>query len=474
MASGIGPVRASSRCALALLGLLCAAGEASAQVAEAYFQFLMAQRLEGLGDQAGALAALNRAAAADPSAAGVRAEIAAFHFRRNQRSEAEGAALQALALNEGSVEAHKVLGLIYSYDVDNMNARTPRAQLESSVRNAITHLERATKDGVPGADPQVDMALGRLYLRTREATKAVEAFSRVVNQNSGSVQGRLSLAQAYAAAGDFPNAISTLEVIVEEEPRVASSLAQYQEQAGQLEAAVASYTRALTVEPMSRGLKVRRIAALLGGGNFAQAATFAAEAQAQHPEDLRFPRLRARAVFASGDTARAVTMFEPTARANPNDVETQLALADMYSDAKRDVDAERTLRQVLTVAPGSAEVLNYLGYLLADRGRALDEAVRLVQRALEVDPGNPSYLDSLGWAYYRRGDLREAERYLTPAAEQLPRNAVIQDHLGDVFAGLGRWNEAIASWTRALGSEGTIARQVVEKKIEDARSKIPR
>jgi tetratricopeptide (TPR) repeat protein len=159
-------------------------------VAEAYFQFLMAQRLEGLGDQSGALAALNRAAAADPTSAGVRAEIASFHLRRNQRSEAESAALQALKLDENNVNAHKVLGLIYFTDVDNMNARTPRAQLETSVRNAITHLERAINDAVPGADLQVDFALGRLYLRTGEATKAVDAFARVVKQNSRSVQGR--------------------------------------------------------------------------------------------------------------------------------------------------------------------------------------------------------------------------------------------------------------------------------------------
>jgi len=474
MASGSWFARASYRTSVAALALLlCVAADATAQVAEAYFQFLSAQRLERLGDHAGSLAALNRAAAADPGSAAVRAEIAAFHLRRNQRSDAESAALQALMLDANSVEAHRVLGLIYFTDVDNMNARTPRAQVESSAKNAISHLERGVREAARGSDLQVDFALGRLYLRTGAAAKAVEAFSRVV-QSSGSVQGRLSLAQAYGAAGDLPSAIGTLDAIVEEEPRVAASLAQFQEQAGQFAAAVESYTRALTVEPMSRGLKFRRIAALLSDRNFARAATLAADAQAQHPEDLRFPRLRARAVFSAGDPSRAVALLEPTARANPADIETQLALADLYSDAGRDVDAERTLRQTLAIAPSSPDVLNYLGYLLADRGRSLDEAVRLVSRALEVDPGNPSYLDSLGWAHFRRGDLREAEKYLAPAAEQLPRNGVIQDHLGDVFAGLGRWNEAITSWTRALEGEGAIERRVIEEKIANARSKIPR
>jgi len=115
--------------------------------------------------------------------------------------------------------------------------------------------------------------------------------------------------------------------------------------------------------------------------------------------------------------------------------------------------------------------LNHLGYLLADRGRALDEAIRLVERALVTEPGNPSYLDSLGWAHFRRGDFNEAEKYLSPAAEQLPDNSVVQDHLGDVLAGQGRWLDAIEAWTRALAGDGDIDTVAVEQKVRDARSR---
>ena len=460
--------------ATACLLVLSAAGSAAAQSPDAYFEFLMARRLESQGDQAGALAALERAAAADPTSAEVRAEIASFQLRRNRRSDAESAALQALKLDEANLEGHRVLGLIYSANVDAMNARTPEAQVEVAARQAITHLERAAGGASAGADIQIHYSLGRLYLRIGEAGKAVDAFTRVVNQNPDSAQGRLSLAQAYAASNDLKNAIDTLEFIVDDEPRVAGVLAQYQEQLGLLKEATESYTRAIATDPMNRGLKFRRIAAAFNAGNYAQAAAFATEAQAQHPEDLRFPRLRARAVFESGDPARAVTILEPTAKANPRDTATQLALADLYNDAGRDGDAERTLRTLLDVEPSNAEALNYLGYLLANQGRSLDEAVRLVERALVAEPGNPAYLDSLGWAHFRRGNLDEAEKYLAPAAEQLPRNAVVQDHLGDVFARRGRWADAIAAWTRALAGDGGVDRSVVERKIQDARTKIPR
>ncbi len=105
-------------------------------------------------------------------------------------------------------------------------------------------------------------------------------------------------------------AIDTLGEIVEDEPRVASALAQYQEQAGQLKEAAENYTRALAVTPMSRELKFRRVAVLYTAGEFGRSAAFAAEAQAEHPDDLRFPRLQARALFDSGASARAFALLE--------------------------------------------------------------------------------------------------------------------------------------------------------------------
>jgi tetratricopeptide (TPR) repeat protein len=441
--------------------------------ANAYFEFLMARRLESEGDTAGALAALERAAAADKASAEIRSEIAALHFRQNRRADAEKAAREALALDPENIEAHRLLGLIFAANADAASERRQGAQAAAASREAIAHLERVATQ--PSADVTLHYTLGRMYLRTGAADKAVQALGRVVAQNPNSVQGRLLLAQAHATANDLNAAIETLAEIVDDQPRVASALGQYQEQAGRLKEAAESYTLALAGSPMSRELKFRRVAALYGAKDFARAASFAAQAQAEHPDDLRFPRLQARALFDSGAPDRAFDVLEGAARAFPRDVQTQFALADLYNDADREADAERTIRQILQVEPSNADALNYLGYLLAERGEQLDEAVRLVRRALEADPGNPSYLDSLGWAYLRRGDVEEAEKYLAPAAEKLPRNSTIQDHLGDLHARRGRWQEAIAAWTKALEGEGSdIDRAAIERKIRDARARLGR
>jgi tetratricopeptide (TPR) repeat protein len=465
-------LRAVVFCA-AVLAAALPSGAFAQGAADPYYEFLMARRLEAQGDAAGALAALNRAAAADKGSAEIRAEIAALHLRQNRRDEAEKAAKEALALDEDSIEAHRVLGLLFAGNADAANERRQATQSATFAREAIAHLERVAP--TPAADITLHFTLGRLYLRTGEADKAVQALSRVLTQNPNTVQGRLLLAQAYATTNNLNGAIETLEEIVADEPRVASALGQYQEQAGQPKDAAESYTLALTVAPMSRELKFRRVASLFQAKDYAGAATFAAQAQAEHPDDSRFPRLQARALVESGAAPRALAVLETAAKAFPKDTQTQFALAALYNDTDREQDAERTLRQLLQIEPGNADALNYLGYLLAERGQQLDEAIRLVRRALDADPGNPSYLDSLGWAHFRRGDLAEAEKFLAPAAEKLPNNSVIQDHLGDVHARRGRWQDAIASWERALQGDGNdLDRAAVEKKIQDARRRLPR
>jgi tetratricopeptide (TPR) repeat protein len=467
--------RAVSRLLVAVCLAIGLAAPAVAQTGgDPYFEFLLARRLESQGDQAGALAALQRAAALDTRSASIRAEIAAFQLRRNRREEAERAANDALALEAENVDAHRVLGLIFAARADATTRPQP-ADEAANVMQAITHLEKAAASPASASDINLFYTLGRLYMRSGNSASAVQMLGRVVGLNPGSVQARLTLAQAQLDAKDLNGAIQTLEEGAEDEPRVAATLGQYLEQAGRPEDAAKAYSSALAGAPTNRELKFRRLAALFSAGQYAEAAVLAAEAQTQHPDDLRFPRLRARALFQSGAPARAIEVLEPAAKANPNDAVTQFALAQMYNDTGRAMDAERTVRQVIAIEPANANALNYLGYMLAERGQQLDEAVRLVRRALDLDPNNPSYLDSLGWAYFRQGKMEDAERYLAPAAEKLPKNSVIQDHLGDVLAKRGRWVDAINAWTRALSGDGDdTERAVIEKKIRDARARTNR
>jgi tetratricopeptide (TPR) repeat protein len=128
----------------------------------------------------------------------------------------------------------------------------------------------------------------------------------------------------------------------------------------------------------------------------------------------------------------------------------RITLASAQHSAGSAAAAEATLREILKETPDNPIALNNLGYFLAERGERLAEAVEIIRRALEIDPENPSYLDSLGWAYFKQGDLDNAERYLREAARRNTASATIWEHLGDVLTKRGKNSEARDAYQRAL------------------------
>jgi len=105
---------------------------------------------------------------------------------------------------------------------------------------------------------------------------------------------------------------------------------------------------------------------------------------------------------------------------------------------------------VLGTDPRNAMALNYLGYMLADRGVRLEEALSLIKKAVQEEPQNGAYLDSLGWAYYKIGNYEMAEENLRRAMEHISKDPTVHDHMGEVYAKTGRLKLAAAQWERAL------------------------
>ncbi|MEE2638699.1 MAG: tetratricopeptide repeat protein, partial [Acidobacteriota bacterium] len=150
-------------------------------------------------------------------------------------------------------------------------------------------------------------------------------------------------------------------------------------------------------------------------------------------------------------------------------------LGAVLEQGQRYREAEGAFRRVLERNPDDAATLNYLGYMLAERGDRLEESVELIRRALEFDPNNGSYLDSLGWAYFKQDEFELAETPLRAASDQLPRNSVVQDHMGDLLFRLGRYSEAIGAWERALAGDGDgLDLTMVEGKIRDVKARLER
>ena len=442
------------------------AGGAASDTARYYF--LVGRYYESKGEVDKAIASHKQALSLAPGSAEVRAELAGVYARQDRAVEAVDMAETALKQDPSNREANRIIGSIYAALVEQRQSLRPGEDPALYVPRAIAALERARQDG--GAETSLELTLGRLYVQTKAFDRAIPLLRRVALQQPGYTEASILLATALEGAGRTGEARDALRAALDENPKSMRGwvmLGELSEKENEWQSAADAYARAQTLNPRI-DLSTRRASALINAGKAPAALDLLKAAAAGAKPTPMVLYLYATAQRQTGDLAGAEETARRLRTAAPDDPRGMYVLAQVL-EARRDFDgAERSLREILARDPADATALNYLGYMLAERGQRLEEAVRFVTRALELDPDNPSYLDSLGWAQFKRGDLTPAEQNLTRAAAALPRNSVIQDHLGDLLARLGRTKDAASAWSRALEGDGDeLKRANVEKKIRD-------
>lgn len=189
-----------------------------------------------------------------------------------------------------------------------------------------------------------------------------------------------------------------------------------------------------------------------------------------------------------GETDRALGILGEYIARNPNDLGTRTSLGDLYQVNE---DWERALEQydailaqigtptsenwyqvfsraicyerlgrwgeaeadfllAMELRPDEAQVMNYLGYSWIDRGKNIEEAQKLIERAVELRPNDGAIVDSLGWVLYLTGDYERAVEFLEQAVNLVPTDPLVSDHLGDAYWMVGRKMEARFQWSRSL------------------------
>ncbi len=297
--------------------------------------------------------------------------------------------------------------------------------------------------------------LGVLYRSTENYTAAEETFRQMLeNGQENAVRGATQLVETLRQAKELPRALAEAEA-------------------------------ALQRFPEERSLMLTHVSLLGESGQGERASQM----------------LRAMLQDKPGDREVLLTLAQVNERAKHyTEAEQAIAAAEKFSSRKEEKEfvyflwgsilerqdkydaAEEQFHKALAINPNSAMTLNYLGYMLADRGVRLEEAKGYIQAALEQDPHNGAYLDSLGWVFYKLDQLDLAEQNLLKAVQRISRDATIHDHLGDVYYRTGRirealihWQKALAEWSRALPSEADpkeVAK--IQKKLEGAKVRLAR
>ena len=381
-------------------------------------------------------------------------------------------------------------------------------------------------------DEQALLRISKIYQQKRDFTKAHEAADKAKELDPTNLEIQYNDVTLLAAEGRIPEAIKTLKGILDSTAKktynsdergnrisLLDALGGLYQRVEQYSAAVETFHQMGELDPDTGARASAEIVETYRlAKDFTKAEAEADAASKKYPNDRVVRSVHASLLADMGKTDQAVAETRKLLDGK-NDRDTYIQLAQIYDKAKNYGEmakmldaaeklsvsnedkenvifmrgamyermknytgAEEEFKKVLAINPDNASALNYLGYMLADRGARLDEARDLISKAVERDPKNGAYLDSLGWVLFRLNKLPEAEEKLRQALEFMSRDPTVHDHLGDVYFKEGKIREAIAQWqssvkeyqTSAPSEQDHTEEAKVQKKLDDAKVRLAR
>ena len=419
-------------------------------------------------------------------------------------------------------------------DHDNLDALRSLAQnlLNDNQTDKALEQYKAIVDADPN-DAQSYLHIAEIYRRSGKFDEALDALKKAGASVPDSEEVPLDVAAVYQAQGRSDEAIQILQDLLKKTEKAngqytageRNNRSVFLERLGGIyrdtnkpAVAIANFREMLKLGPesASRGYQ-QLIDAYRDQKQWSLATSTAQEAVRELPQDRGLKLILAGQLADTGQVDEGLAMARGLLKGTSDDREVYIALAQMNSRLKRWKDAEEALTKADTLStraeeknyttfllasmyerqkkydeaedlfkrvvaddPTNAVALNYLGYMLADRGIRVEEALGYIKKAVQLDPQNGAYLDSLGWAYFKLGNYDLAEDNLRRASERISNDPTILDHLGELYQRTGRLKLAAAQWERAMDEwNKTVPAEVdtaefakVQKKLESARVKL--
>ena len=419
-------------------------------LAEEYYRRAMSrgrtpdQRTEDLAEALRRLRELPRAARRNPGARFLEARILG----------ASGQGREALDLLEGLRREQPDEPRVLRELVRQLMAADEWERIRRIGRSMVDRADRDTELGRDTADFGLGLLVEALR-RSGETDQALDELEAEVERRGESVELLLSQAELLAESGRKRRAMAILR-----RDAVATERLVRGGEDGRPDMQAIRRKAGIYVDLDEERLAVRVLDRFAAAGNVAQLIGIA-----------DFWRSRGRFAESAPLIERALVRVDSGAETDLElDPETLRAglffqLGEAYERTRRYDEAADQFQAVLEIQPENSTAMNYLGYMWADNGENLEQALELVRRAVALDPDNGAYVDSLGWALFRLGEFEEARRHLEQANQLAPEDSTILEHLGDVYVALGDTGRAREAYEHALAINDEENVEAVRRKL---------
>ena len=226
--------------------------------------------------------------------------------------------------------------------------------------------------------------------------------------------------------------------------------------------AVASYDKAIALEPDAADTYYNRGSALLELRRFEEAVASYDQAIALKPDHTQAHCNRGNALLALGRAEEAVASYDRAIALRPDDVTSHYNRGNALLALGRADEAVASYDRAIAVRPDHAEAHSNRGNALLEL-RRVEEALASFDQAIAVRPDHAEAHSNRGNAFLQLRRVEEAVASFDRAVALTPDHAEIHANRGNALLSLGRAEEALASYDRAIALRPDFAQAHVNR-----------
>jgi len=304
---------------------------------------------------------------------------------------------------------------------------------------------------------EVRRLLGWAELQRNRVDEALTQFAAALEMEPRDSSAQFGLAIAYRRKGMLEEAGAALTKVQELDakfPGLPLEKGRLAEAAGDMNAAVASYSDALQESPKDASLKSRLGAVLVVTGKLDEAETLLSEVIAAQPYSAEAEHYLGRIELERGHLEPARQHFLRAARLEPENGVYRLYVAWVALEANEMTNALRDLDTALKLDPGLGDAY-WLRARIRIRAGTVRDALGDLSKALELNPKRIEAWAAMGECHYQLGQMDEAIADLERAVAADPERGYWWYRLGRLQLDEGRQAQALSSLNNStsLGDE---------------------
>jgi tetratricopeptide (TPR) repeat protein len=361
----------------------------------------------------------------DPQTPMLGEELSELYIQTGRLREAQSDAEDALKANPNDINAHRMLGRIFTRQIgDSQEHRIDETMLKKSIEEykKITELDPKDVDSW--------LMLGRLYKVATSSVEAQNAYKKALEVDPDNEDALTGLAMVYADLGDSTAAADLLKKLAAKNPtpRSLQALAAAYEQMKEYALAAETLKRTLDLNPPNAAEIKRFMAA-----DFRRAQMF----------------------------KEALQVYQDLVKDEPSDAESYLRMSNIYTQLRDFAKAREAEDKARAIEPNNLDVRYNEVSILESEGKTT-EAIARLKEILDTtakknyskdEKGNRIELLDRLWTLYRLNDQTE------PAVETLRQISEL-DHERDSAV------EALIIDTYRIGKDLTKARTEADTAVK--------